>query len=316
MPSAAQPRPVWSHTRSVMLRTCPRRYYFTYIAAPRGRTARASQQERDASVLSRLTSIPLALGTAVHARAREVARAVLAGAALPSAAELLERSRSELNQLWRASRQHEAFLRDAPGSAMLAEVFYARDPGPETFTRARERLDRCTEALLDDPVWEELRGLPSASVHVLDRPLRWDHDGGSYWAAPDLVFTGRTGRVVVLDWKTGRIGTDVERQLAVYAWFVAGRLRLPGADEGCEGRVAALDGGGDSCSIVTPDEAATAGSRARAELDHFRALPAGGVGCFPLTSRRALCPHCPFWGLCESELRQVRRRPASGEACS
>lgn len=309
------PRPVtWSPTRAETLRRCPRRYYYAFVAAPRGRASTASEADRSAFVLSRLTSLELAIGTAVHARAREVARLVDRGALLPAAEDLLARCRGELNRLWSIGRDIPAFVAQPERRVAFAEALYDRRPGPSRIERLRDRLRNAIYALVEHPVWEQVRSLPRGAARVVDRPIRFDTPGTTYWGAPDLVISGSTKEVVVLDWKTGREEAEaVQLQLGSYAWLVRDGLRVPMIQRGCETRAIFLLTGTEAARLLSASELDDARERARKEAEAMSVLQHEEIGAFPLTTQRRLCPFCPFWGLCEAEIGQRRR--ASGTSC-
>jgi hypothetical protein len=293
----------WSHTRAETLLRCPRRYYYAFIAAPRGRARSACERDRDAFVLSRLTSLELEIGAAVHARAREVARALTRQAPMPTADQLLDRCRGELNRLWRASGDIRAFL-DAPEQRVaFAEVLYERPPGPSRLGRLRERLWNCILALVEHPVWEEVRALPRNATRVVDRPIRLETPDVTYWGAPDLVISGPAERTVVLDWKTGRDETEmVARQLSTYAWLIRDALRPIPPPQGMVAKAVFLVSGTEMVRTLEANEIDAARVRAENEAAVMRAAQDDEIATFPLATSRQLCPRCPFWGLCEAEI--------------
>lgn len=297
-------RPItWSPTRAETLRRCPRRYYYAFIAASRGRDPRACDLDRTAFILSRLTSLELAIGTAVHARAREVARLAVRGAPAPAASDLLEQCRGELNHLWQAGRDIPAFLAAPERRVAFAEILYERPPGEGRLDRLRERLRNCIISLVEHSVWEEVRTLPRAATRIVDRPIRVDAPGTTYWGAPDLVLTVRGERTVVLDWKTGREDAEaVARQLGSYAWIVRDGLRLPMLNQPCETRAVFLASGTETVQTLGLVEIDDAREHAQSQVQEMSTLPQEERTAFPLTQSRRQCPFCPFWDLCEREI--------------
>jgi hypothetical protein len=224
---------------------------------------------------------------------------------MPTADELLNRCRGELNRLWQASGDVQAFL-DAPEQRVaFAEVLYERRPGPDRLTRLRERLRNCILALVEHPIWEEVGTLPRTATRVVDRPIRVETPDVTYWGAPDLVVSGPEERTVVLDWKTGREETDlVARQLSVYAWLTREALRPGSAPGTIEVKAVFLSSGAELTRTVLAADMEAARERARSEAALMAAAEHEPLLAFPLASSRGRCPLCPFWGLCEEEIRK------------
>lgn len=305
-------RVTWSHTRAETYRNCPRRYFYAYVSAPRGRAPDSAAPDRAAFVLSRLTSLDLALGATVHVRARELAVSALRRTPPGSFDELLGRSRQELNALWVNGRDTQAFIDDPTGRVGFEENFYERSPGPDRLGRLREKLGRCIASLREHPVWDLIRSAPRGAVRVIDRPVRWDSGGAMLWAAPDLVVALPGERPLILDWKTGREHPGaVLRQLRTYAWCASSALKVARSDEGSVGCAVFLDRSEERRIELGPEDLESVRRGAAADLQAFTDLAEAPPSAFPLATVRASCPFCPYWVLCEPEIR--RAPSAAGE---
>lgn len=303
----------WSHSRDLLLQACARRYYYRYYLAQDGWRADAPPERRHAYALTQLLTLDLVLGAAIHARAREIATAIITRRNRPALNELRERTRAELNRVCVRSRTPATFLHDPKQFPILLDVYYGRGTSPSTVERVRAKMERCLSHLATSPVWTELERCHPGEVRVIDQPALFPLDGTPVWAAPDLVFTPPDDRPVIVDWKTGSVDVAAAiAQLSLYAHFVRQALSLPHEPHGYEGRIVEL-GSGEAWSVdLTVQAIADAQARVRTSTEAMRALlepPEYArplpIGHFPLTRSRAGCPRCNYWELCEPAIRSI-----------
>lgn len=302
--------PHWSFTRDQALRSCPRQYYFKYHLAAAGRRRGASLLERRALALSRLTSLDQVLGIAVHQCARQIAQAVGRKMPHPSLDALSQRVRLALNRAYAASR--EVAVRPHPlfQLASLREFHYRGGVTRQSIERIRTKAACCLANLTELPLWEALRKCRGEDVRIIDRPQRFEYRGVPALAAPDLVFRGPDGAVVIIDWKTGRERAIQEAaQVAVYGLFLANThpelmVRIP------EAQIVHLDQGTLTKYEITAERLDAAGARLmsgaidlREAASAVQRLGETAREKFPLTACRAQCSYCNFLELCEPELR-------------
>jgi hypothetical protein len=195
----------WSASRHDTFATCRRRYYYSYYA---------SLEDDEIRRLKKLSALPLWAGSVVHDTIESFLRA---NDALPSPEE------------------QEALIRSVVHSGMLGS-WRESEVGPLGF--------RLFEHEYDIPVEQEDKRLAVNTVmRSLKHFFRTDTlrralaVGRSQWLAledlvsfhvgevevflrMDLAFRGRDGRVVIVDWKTGRgEGRFNEVQVAGYALY-------------------------------------------------------------------------------------------------
>lgn len=308
----------WSHTRDQTLAQCARRYYYRYVAAPTGWKHDAAPLARRAYALRHLVTLDLVLGLEVHARAREVASAIRNRRRPPTLAEMRARTRLALNRAWRR-RDRAAFLRDPKRHPLLAEHYYRRDVGPPQLQRIRDKLDLCLTSLEDTPVWTDLARVGRPQIRVVDALRRFTVEGIPAYASPDLVYL-TAEQAVIVDWKTG-YGRDTREQVALYGLFVRHGLRVPFREGIYRARVVHLLDGDETAWDLTGEDLAAAAGRVLTSTEAMRGLVDGGdwtrplpIEAFPLTRRRHLCPRCPFWELCEEQVRRRAEISGTGES--
>jgi hypothetical protein len=195
----------WSLSRHDTFATCRRRYYYSYYA---------SADDPEIQRLKKLSALPLWAGSVVH---EAIERFLRSGEGLPSpeAQEAFIRSTIHEGMLadWRDSEQgsirfrlfeHEYQVRVDPedkkivvGTVMRSlRHFFRSETLRQALAAGRER-------------WLTLEDLVSFEVGGVTVLLRMD-----------LAFRDAGGRVVIVDWKTGRReGRFSEIQVASYALY-------------------------------------------------------------------------------------------------
>lgn len=298
----------WSHSRQKMLDECPRRYFYTYYAAPLGRSSGQGEEEWLASVLKRLTTYELVLGQAVHDRAREILTTVRSRRPRPDLKLLLERTRSEMNRVYRISQDRRGFLYAADRRQMLLAIYYGRDIPRERLAALRERMHCCLANLHESPVWEELETGDPSLILAVDRICEFSVDGVVVYVAPDLIYRTQGGECVVCDWKTGSCKGAWD-QLALYCLYARDCLGICAPDGIYRGRVFDLARGTIEEHLIAEEDLAAALSRVRDGIREMRTYVADvernsprDKQAFPITLRRMHCSRCSYLELCASEL--------------
>ncbi|MDQ3555301.1 MAG: PD-(D/E)XK nuclease family protein [Gemmatimonadota bacterium] len=314
--TAALPRFSWSHSRDRTFARCARRYYLRYYAGAGGWREDADPATRAAYCLRHLITLELALGIELHERAREMAGAVRARRPVPSAETLRARTRSAMNRLY-ARHDVAAFLTDPKRSPVRMEVFYERGTDPDRLARLREKMELCLEALCGCALWSELAEIRPEDVLLVDRLSAFALDGVTVYAAPDLVYRTGEGHVIV-EWKTGP-DPGVREQTALYGLFVREGLGASDAEGRFQVRLFRLDLATEERWEIGASDLAGAEARVRDGAATMRRLLRDAeanapkpIESFPLTPHRGQCSLCPFWAICEDEIRTSAPAGLSG----
>jgi hypothetical protein len=197
----------WSVSRHDTFARCARKYYYAYYVAP---------DDPEIQRLKRLSALPLWAGTVVHATIEALLK-TRDGFPTPEEQEAVVRAtvHSDMLSQWRESEagplgfrlfEHEyAVTVDHEDKKILVGTvmrslrnFFRSETAREAFALGRER-------------WLTVEDLVSFQVEGVPVFLRMD-----------LAFRDREGRVVIVDWKTGRSqGRFNEIQMAGYALYAA-----------------------------------------------------------------------------------------------
>jgi CRISPR/Cas system-associated exonuclease Cas4 (RecB family) len=207
----------WSVSRHETFATCRRRYFYSYYVAP---------DDPEVRRLKKLSALPLWAGNVVH----ETIEAVLkTRETIPSEAE------------------QEALIRDAVHGRMLTE-WRESEAGSPRFRLFEHEYGSPVEAedkkILVGTVMRSLRNFFRSQtlreIYALGRE-RWltvedlvsfRVDGIEVFLRMDLAYRDRDGRVVIVDWKTGRgEGRFNEVQVAGYALYAMEQGWVGSAEE-------------------------------------------------------------------------------------
>ena len=303
----------WSRSRHDTLRICARRYYHHYYGSWKGWDRdEAGPEARRAYLLKQLTGLRSELGRCLHRRAYEVAFRVAQGLEPPDLEELLKRTRGELNEVVRSSRDRRGFRRRPSRHPFLRSSWYGDGPDDREIAEVKERLARAHERLHGHALWRAVEAGEVEVTYLHDPDVAPEPafrlEGVPVYAEPDLVLRrGEDGTGVVVDWKSGRERSGDGWQLALSAVAV----RETTGETPRVGRVEYLASGSSGSVELDDGTLEEALSRAReslSEMEGYLEDPeenrAKSKRAFPLTEQRSACGWCGFYELCEEELRQ------------
>ncbi len=197
----------WSASRHDAFATCRRRYFYSYYAAP---------EDPEVKRLKRLSALPLWAGNVVH---EAIERFLKAHDSLPS------------------TEEQEALIRATVHSDMLA-AWRESEGGPLGFRLFEHEygmpVDQEDKRLVVNTVMRSLRGFfRSATLReafaagrarwlALEDLVSFHVGDVEVFLRMDLAYGTSDGRVVIVDWKTGRgEGRFNEIQVAGYALYAA-----------------------------------------------------------------------------------------------
>ncbi len=299
----------WSFSRSQVFESCKRRYYYQYYGSHNGWEDSASQEQKTAYRLKKLANLFTVLGEAVHTVAEQAAAKAAAGQQLPQPESVEESIRAALRTAYKDSRDRRPdFLRRPNRVLMLHEFYYGGGPDARLVETIKERAKRCAEHLLGCQTMVELQG-SSPELLQCENFDTFPMNGTPVFAVPDLMYRVESGRMVLVDWKTGAQEEEHRQQLAFYAMYLVEKHRT--SPERILGRLEYLNGG--SHEDVRFDRAALdrAEERALASMGEMRQYLADvklnqplAKKRYPLTDNRHQCPSCSFFELCQDELER------------
>ena len=192
---------------------------------------------------------------------------------------------------------------------MLHSVFYRGEFDEGEVEAVRAKIAVCARNLCESPIWKDISVLPPDCILSVDARDSVEIDGLSIYAAPDLVTRSPDGSCTLVDWKSGHRRHDdgALEQLALYAWFVERKLKIPFVESGWIGRAVYLQTGEEERHNLTRLDLMRAEHRIRESTEVMRRLLVEPevnrpqpVEAFELVhpAFRFACGRCPFHRFC------------------
>jgi hypothetical protein len=219
----------WSVSRHDTFQTCRRRYFFSYYAA---------QDDLEIHRLKKLSALPMWAGSVVHETIEELLKT---RDTMPSEAEqqaiVHAAVHGRLLSDWRQSEAGPAMEPGAEGERgtlhfRLFEHEYATPVDAEDKKIVVGTVMRSLRNFFKSPVLAEALAVGRSQWLTVEDLVSFDVAGVPVFLRMDMAFRDAQGRVVIVDWKTGRgEGRFSEVQLAGYALYAARQGWVKNAEE-------------------------------------------------------------------------------------
>ncbi|HET6163949.1 MAG TPA: PD-(D/E)XK nuclease family protein [Planctomycetota bacterium] len=213
----------WSFTRRSAFEACKRRYWFRYYAFWGGWSRDAPELARKAYFFSKMGSLAMLVGSAVHETIADVLRALTTGRVPRSP---FEQVRARMNDAWRASKEERWRTVGPKQAPPLFEHYYGVAVDSGTTARLGEQAQRCVRHFLEGDVYRAIAKAGRESVRSIDTLETTELGGVACFVAPDFAYDA-DGATHLVDWKTGSARDDHALQLLAYAEFARRKWDVP-----------------------------------------------------------------------------------------
>jgi len=295
----------WSKSRAATFSGCKRKYYLRYYRHWGGWEEDAPEINRLAYRLGKMTSMAALVGAAVHEVLARHFRALKNG----QLRELIpERAVEIMRRVWMDAKK-ELWRENPKKFPPLFEIYYDRIPSADRLRAYADRARSSIRAVEDTSLYSLARELPRSSFLWVD-PV-----GGAFSeeiffsvppfeaiSAPDLVVRDK-GRVLIVDWKTGKVGDQDHLQMEAGAIWAGQRLDPDGAE--IRGVLPYLGLGSVDEFAITEQDCLKAGETIRHEMEDmsgYLADPAKNIPLaieeFPMHNNKKFCGFCEFQEIC------------------
>lgn len=214
----------WSVSRHKLFCDCQRAYYYNYYCSWGGWEASAPAPVRQYYLLKNLKSLDMWAGSLVHEVIADALRRFARSAAPITAGELQAQARQKLRDGW--VEAVSGAWRTQPKKNNLSELYYGNGKNlpPEQTERTKTRVYEALAGFAESAVLQEILAVPYLQWKPVDKLDSFLMDGLKVWCAVDFACTDATGKLRILDWKTGGEREDQLRlQLACYAFYAGER---------------------------------------------------------------------------------------------
>lgn len=281
----------WSFSRAQAFESCRRRYWFRYHAFWGGWRSDAPELARRAYFFSKMTALPMLIGSAVHETIADVLRAKQGGREPKSP---FEQVRLRLNEAWLSSK-NERWREVGPKQAPpLFEHWYGVPPSKEELAGWRDRAQASIRGFLESELYRQILRAGPAAFRSIDQLETSAIDGVPCFVAPDFAFV-HGEETWIIDWKSGDTRDGYALQLLAYAEHARQKWRLEPS------RIRAFDlflTRGEQVEVPVSEEALAGARREiRASAETMRPLVQREE--LPPTTDPAECRRCFFRELCD-----------------
>ena len=300
----------WSFSRERMLRECPRKFHYHYVASRGGHRSGGPPGSREAWLAKAYTALPIEVGSIVHKAIAKVLWCLVGGRPVDIAAEAENAMGAFVDSVLASMRGtgDTRFLNHAFGP----EFEY---PALEAATRSiGEMIENFAElefvkALMADPSPIMIRYLDC------DRPAISTVFGFPAWIKMDLALRQPGQRFDIVEWKTGRHSAEHVHQAQIYDAFLwSSEMLQPGAVT--EVHVVYLKTVQIERHVFDPADRKLAVLRAEEGYKTFESLFAARTAAcldperFPTRPGRH-CAGCNFQGLCPDSATKQSAKPVA-----
>ncbi len=291
----------WSFSRQQVFESCELRYFYRYYQFWGGWGRGAPQESRTAYLFSKMQTLPMLIGSAVHQVIEDLLRSHQKGRPLK---DPVQRLRDRLNNAWRDSKNRGWESVGPKRCPPLFEHYYDRPPTRDQLTELRELALRCLDNFLNSELFADMQQRGPASWRAIEELSVLPVTGVDAYIAPDFCYD-RDGETWILDWKTGAPREDMSLQLRAYALYAVETWRIPAE------RVRAFDvflGGTEGAVLqeveISEDsleEARQAVGQSIATMKNKLQAPEQNLAViedFAPTTDAHTCDQCFFQGMC------------------
>ena len=211
----------WSVSRHDTFNSCRRKYFYSYYLAP---------DDPEIHRLKKLSALPLWAGSVVH----EIIEGILKTRdTMPSETE----QQAIVHAAVHGASSAIGASRGGPRAktACCASAFSSTNTPPPSTRKTRRSWSHVMRSLRNffrSPVLQEALAVGRSQWLTVEDLVSFDVGGVPVFLRMDLAFRDAQGRVVIVDWKTGRgEGRFNEIQLAGYALYAARQGWVTPAEE-------------------------------------------------------------------------------------
>jgi hypothetical protein len=305
----------WSVSRHDSFNSCRRKYFYSYYA---------SNEDPEIKRLKKLSALPLWAGNVVH---ETIETFLKSHDAIPSPEQqdaiVKAAVHGDMLASWRQSEQGVGLDEAGVLRFRLFEHEYQTPIEAEDKKLVVGIVMRSLRNFFRSDVLREIMALGRTHWLTVEDLVSFEVEGVPVFLRMDLAYRDKDGRVVIVDWKTGRgEGRFSEVQLAGYALYAAQQGWVRSADELRT----------ELAYLAIPRYVRRTVDQKR--LDHARSFiaksastmkallldPVANVGRledFPMIERPQVCRRCNFRRLCyprADEARPVAAAPAEAPA--
>lgn len=219
----------WSKSRADVFAACPRQYFYHYYGSWGGWDARANPKARTLYILKQLQSRQQWMGATVHNCLRWILTTLREKGVAPSEEKALQMLGRRMQVDFNASGEGLYWEKPKDTCGLLEHEYDDLEVTDDVWSAVFEKALAAVATFYRSEVLETLQGLPPDDWLEIEKLASFEVEGTKVWVQLDCAFRAN-GDIRIVDWKTGKANADATReQLALYAWYAAGRWNVGAA---------------------------------------------------------------------------------------
>ncbi|WP_324727800.1 PD-(D/E)XK nuclease family protein [Lysinibacillus fusiformis] len=221
----------WSLSRHKTLTSCARKYGYEYYFSHNGWLSyNVEPYHQLVYRLKKLQPMPILFGQIVHLFIEQAINDYLQTGKPPTLEELIHWARGQLNAAFIDSTRHLESWRQKPNKYyMMQEIYYTGKLPADLVQDYKERIKLVFEHFLMSETFQQItsqRGSLRIGEPEQFRSMKINEI--QVFVVMDFhYFNELTDKWVIVDWKTGGESDDDRQQLALYAYYVQQKYRVP-----------------------------------------------------------------------------------------
>ncbi|MGL4106466.1 PD-(D/E)XK nuclease family protein [Clostridium sp. LP20] len=221
------PEKSWSISKMKVIENCLREYYYTYYGSHNGWIWTATEEQKVAWRLKKLTNIWLMFGDKLHGIIKET---IKEGKSHTDNTFMKECMRTKLNEGVKESiiKFRNGSWDEYPKGEMLQEYYYGNKLEDKNITEIKERIDCCSENFFKSKTYLDILKSSAKVLEVDEGNFDYIYvQGVKIFALIDALYIDEEGNYIIVDWKTGKFSEHDRDQLLVYALYVIEKYGAP-----------------------------------------------------------------------------------------
>ncbi|MBI4432654.1 MAG: PD-(D/E)XK nuclease family protein [Candidatus Omnitrophica bacterium] len=214
----------WSKSTDEKFQDCPRKFYYDKYLSWGGWETSSPRRTRAAYVLKNLKNRWAWKGERTHHIIEQVLKSMRRGQPIPP-----ETALSNLTQMmredYRSSRERKNW-QDPKNNVGLFEHEYKKNIDDAVWKRVHDEAAACVRHFYGSDLFKELAAEDKSGWLMIEDLEEFQFDGAKIYVKLDFA-RKKDGVVEIIDWKTGKNGSDNSLQMGVYALFASEKWKLP-----------------------------------------------------------------------------------------
>jgi len=285
----------WSYSRKKLFDHCRREYYLSKYASWGGWDYQADERTRRCYYLSKMTNLNMWAGSLVHdAIAGIIHRLPERSSGERIHDEVVQRMRFD----WKKSLSGEWKARPK-NIPLFHELYYGLALDRKRTDAIKAKVLLSLENFLNSKTYGRLLGRDPKGFKSVEKLETFELDGYKIWVKIDFSDT-QGDRLVIYDWKTGKVREKYKEQLSIYALFAMAQWNyLP---EEITVKPFYLSDGHLSSFVYTPEEIEQTELLIKMSCRDMKAVVneknEAKEEDFPKTQDEWKCKRCAFYEVC------------------